>query len=225
MAGVYDNASHPTSVMVRNLPSRATALDIRRMMDDLGFRGEYDFFHLPCRLSSSGSKRSYLNQGYGFVNFKSTLSCKLFMEMLASERITLRASTKTLSASYAHVQGLSALIQCTKKFKGPSEPWMEQPEPDQTKTLSLHEVPQVPSLSESPSAMQRFTPAYLPVEIAFSLTKLSHGTSFASSMPLPAFPCIRAPEPTTGFQGSPMRIEVDHEYYKDVAGAVVYSSW
>eukprot|EP00929_Paragymnodinium_shiwhaense_P062784 TRINITY_DN31358_c0_g1_i2.p1 TRINITY_DN31358_c0_g1~~TRINITY_DN31358_c0_g1_i2.p1 ORF type:complete len:222 (-),score=50.73 TRINITY_DN31358_c0_g1_i2:411-1076(-) len=118
-----ETAEYPTSLMIKNIPSRALAKDVTGVVDKLGFQGMYDFFYLPDRL---GRKGCPVNHGYAFINFKSSKFSAEFAAYLEANSVTLRCSPKTLSVSRANVQGLEALLSYSDNSKG-KERFVENP--------------------------------------------------------------------------------------------------
>eukprot|EP00929_Paragymnodinium_shiwhaense_P029537 TRINITY_DN1689_c0_g1_i2.p1 TRINITY_DN1689_c0_g1~~TRINITY_DN1689_c0_g1_i2.p1 ORF type:complete len:223 (-),score=40.34 TRINITY_DN1689_c0_g1_i2:486-1154(-) len=104
---VSANVDYPTSLMIRNIPSRASAQEVTVLVDRLGFQGMYDFFYLPDRVVRRGAP---VNYGYAFINFKDSQSSADFAAFIGSNRVSLRCSPKTLTVCHADVQGLDALL-------------------------------------------------------------------------------------------------------------------
>eukprot|EP00929_Paragymnodinium_shiwhaense_P112035 TRINITY_DN80287_c0_g1_i1.p1 TRINITY_DN80287_c0_g1~~TRINITY_DN80287_c0_g1_i1.p1 ORF type:complete len:214 (-),score=30.92 TRINITY_DN80287_c0_g1_i1:211-852(-) len=205
MAAAICSRDHPTSVMIQNIPSRATAQEMMCKIDDLGFHGHYDFFFLPCRASNVTGKLTQCNQGFAFINFKQPTTSERFMEVLRAERVTLRSSSKMLCACYAHVQGTAALIKCTRNHKDSSALWVENPETCKVDSLNflrsaqLHGIrPDVPTTTSAK------------VDNVFSGTRALRATG----MHLMPEAKIAPASPESG--RSPMYIPLDYNYYEDV---------
>jgi len=93
--------------MLLNLPREAMAEEILRKVDELGFRGRYDFLHLPMK--SAGYKQNLGSYGYAFINFKDRSSAENFVGAVAKEESKLSWSVKVLlDAAYAHEQDSEA---------------------------------------------------------------------------------------------------------------------
>ncbi|CAE7415833.1 ML3 [Symbiodinium natans] len=95
-----------TTAMIRNVPNQLTRKQFVERLDQLGFRGLYDFVYVPMDRSTR------MNVGYAFVNFirpdifrmcQSTLEGKSFLD---KEDRTKRRGGKPIIVSPAHVQGL-----------------------------------------------------------------------------------------------------------------------
>merc|ERR1712048_836553 len=67
LAEMYENnwsQAAPTTLMIRNIPSRYSQQDLLMDLRDLGLAGTFDFLYIPMDTSTMASV------GYGFVNFK-----------------------------------------------------------------------------------------------------------------------------------------------------------
>eukprot|EP00929_Paragymnodinium_shiwhaense_P079199 TRINITY_DN41201_c0_g1_i1.p1 TRINITY_DN41201_c0_g1~~TRINITY_DN41201_c0_g1_i1.p1 ORF type:complete len:196 (+),score=40.24 TRINITY_DN41201_c0_g1_i1:57-590(+) len=101
------SASQEACVMLLNLPREAMAEEILHKVDELGFRGRYDFLHLPMK--SAGYKQNLGSYGYAFINFKDRSSAENFVDAVAKEESKLSWSVKVvLNAAYAHEQDREA---------------------------------------------------------------------------------------------------------------------
>jgi hypothetical protein len=61
-----------TTVMLRNVPYNVTRDSVTKMMDDAGFKGEYDFIYMPIDF------RSKSGFGYAFINLVSCAAAERF---------------------------------------------------------------------------------------------------------------------------------------------------
>ncbi|CAE6948614.1 ML2 [Symbiodinium sp. CCMP2456] len=95
-----------TTAMIRNVPNQLNRKQFLERLDQLGFRGLYDFVYVPMDRSTR------MNVGYAFVNFikpeffrmcQAVLQGKSFLE---KEDRNKRKSGKPIVVSPAHVQGL-----------------------------------------------------------------------------------------------------------------------
>eukprot|EP00927_Polykrikos_kofoidii_P048630 TRINITY_DN42878_c0_g1_i1.p1 TRINITY_DN42878_c0_g1~~TRINITY_DN42878_c0_g1_i1.p1 ORF type:complete len:355 (+),score=67.47 TRINITY_DN42878_c0_g1_i1:135-1199(+) len=93
-----------TTIMLRNIPNRYTAEELLAEMLAAGFQGTFDFFYLPIDFST---KR---NRGYGFINFQSEDSARLFLQKFHAQRLTRYATRKILEVFPAATQGFDANV-------------------------------------------------------------------------------------------------------------------
>lgn len=93
-----DNA--PTTLMVRNIPNHYTQRQLISELDDLGFRGTFDFLYIPL------DKGTMSNVGYAFVNFVEPIWAERCMAAFQSYRF--KRHRKIAAVSVAHIQGLEA---------------------------------------------------------------------------------------------------------------------
>jgi hypothetical protein len=92
----------PTTLMIRNIPSRYSQQDLMMDLKDLGFAGTLDFLYIPMDTSTLASV------GYGFVNFKDPVWAEKCMQAFQNFRFRRhrRGAHKLASTSIAHMQGL-----------------------------------------------------------------------------------------------------------------------
>mmetsp|Transcript_121714 Transcript_121714/g.190980 ORF Transcript_121714/g.190980 Transcript_121714/m.190980 type:complete len:398 (-) Transcript_121714:314-1507(-) len=97
----------PTTLMIRNVPSRFSQQDLVMELQDLGFAGTFDFLYIPMDKSTSA------NVGYAFVNFVAPSWAKKCMEIFQNHCFTRnrRGPTKVATVSVAHLQGLEKNLQ------------------------------------------------------------------------------------------------------------------
>eukprot|EP00929_Paragymnodinium_shiwhaense_P033348 TRINITY_DN18324_c0_g1_i1.p1 TRINITY_DN18324_c0_g1~~TRINITY_DN18324_c0_g1_i1.p1 ORF type:complete len:255 (+),score=23.78 TRINITY_DN18324_c0_g1_i1:94-858(+) len=103
MAAAQDAAAKPTTFMIKNIPSRCGRECLKDTIDGVGFRGCYNFLHLPvrsCRVKSQSC-------GYAFINFHNTEVGARFQELLNSGVVQIRQ--RVISVGVAHVQGVTSL--------------------------------------------------------------------------------------------------------------------
>ena len=85
--GTYQMEQSPTmnvdcevrTLMIKNVPSACSGVDVCRVIDSLGFKGQYDYFHLPMRQKS---KSKLANKGYAFVGFSDPSVSKRFAQRM-----------------------------------------------------------------------------------------------------------------------------------------------
>jgi len=99
-----------TTVMVRNIPNKLDAQDLKRWLD-VTSRGLYDFSYLRVDFSNN------CNVGYAFVNFTKPEYIVGFVEERVGKPWRMYGSEKTCEISYATVQGSECLIA---KFRNSS---------------------------------------------------------------------------------------------------------
>lgn len=91
-----------TTLMIRNVPNRYDRWTLMQELDELGFRGKYDFLYLPI------DNATRWNVGYAFVNFdepKDAHECMLTLD--GHQFFRYRSSKKRVAqVSVAHIQGL-----------------------------------------------------------------------------------------------------------------------
>lgn len=93
--------SECTTVMLNNLPSRCSPQELLELIDDLGFKDTYDFFHMPMR-----SNRTQ-NNGFAFLGFKKASTVNLFSQVAVGVRVRAN-SAKHLQVCAAHLQGVTS---------------------------------------------------------------------------------------------------------------------
>eukprot|EP00929_Paragymnodinium_shiwhaense_P076467 TRINITY_DN39326_c0_g1_i1.p1 TRINITY_DN39326_c0_g1~~TRINITY_DN39326_c0_g1_i1.p1 ORF type:complete len:206 (-),score=38.30 TRINITY_DN39326_c0_g1_i1:487-1104(-) len=113
---------YPTSLMIKNIPSRAMETEVIGAVDAAGFQGLYDFFYLP--MPRIKNVKTVSNRGYGFINFKDPEGSKRFMDFICSPGITVRSSYKVLDACHARAQGRDALMSCAIRARSDALPWI-----------------------------------------------------------------------------------------------------
>jgi hypothetical protein len=97
----------PTTMMIRNIPSRYSQTDLMNDLKDLGFAGTFDFLYIPM------DKNTTANVGYAFVNFIDATWAQKCMRYFQNYRFkrSQRGSSKLASVSVAHMQGLEKNLQ------------------------------------------------------------------------------------------------------------------
>jgi hypothetical protein len=102
-----DKDEPPTTLMIRNVPSRFSQQDLVMELQDLGFAGRFDFLYIPM------DKNTLANVGYAFVNFVEPMWAKKCMEIFQNHCFTRkrRGPAKVATVSIAHLQGLEKNLQ------------------------------------------------------------------------------------------------------------------
>lgn len=90
----------PTTLMIRNIPNHYTQRQLINELDDLGFKGTFDFLYIPL------DKGTMSNVGYAFVNFVEPEWAERCMTAFQSYRF--KRHRKIAAVSIAHIQGLEA---------------------------------------------------------------------------------------------------------------------
>jgi hypothetical protein len=97
----------PTTMMIRNIPSRYSQQDLVLDLKELGFTSTFDFLYIPMDQGTSA------NVGYAFVNFISPTWAAKCMDSFQNYRFSRqpRGCNKTARVSVAHIQGLDKNLQ------------------------------------------------------------------------------------------------------------------
>jgi len=96
----------PTTLMIRNIPSRYTQNDLMVDLKEKGLGGVYDFLYMPM------DKGTSTNVGYAFVNFIHPSYAQTCMQLFQGHRFKRpRSAGKIASVSVAHIQGLEKNMQ------------------------------------------------------------------------------------------------------------------
>jgi hypothetical protein len=90
----------PTTLMIRNIPNHYTQRQLINELDDLGFKGTFDFLYIPL------DKGTMSNVGYAFVNFVEPEWADRCMTAFQNYRF--KRHRKIAAVSVAHIQGLEA---------------------------------------------------------------------------------------------------------------------
>jgi len=96
-----------TTAMVRNIPYSYTEAELTLELDELGFKGKYNFVRVPVK------KKKRMSCGYAFVNLKTQKFYNEFREGLHNHRFKRHqdASQRKANVSPATCQGLKANIE------------------------------------------------------------------------------------------------------------------
>eukprot|EP00929_Paragymnodinium_shiwhaense_P013850 TRINITY_DN12169_c0_g1_i2.p2 TRINITY_DN12169_c0_g1~~TRINITY_DN12169_c0_g1_i2.p2 ORF type:complete len:206 (-),score=37.44 TRINITY_DN12169_c0_g1_i2:124-741(-) len=124
----FTDVEGPTSLMIQNIPCRATKVEVMAKLHTLGFSGLYDFLYLPQPLVGTKHARRLSNRGYAFINFKSPEVTQRFQDMLAKTDVTIRSDYKVLRATPARAQGVDALWSCVMREPNAASIWVEHKE-------------------------------------------------------------------------------------------------
>lgn len=99
----------PTTLMIRNVPNRYTQQDLIVELENLGFKGLFDFLYLP--VDQGGRNRHRVSSvGYAFVNFvdhQAAEQCRAVLHGFNFKKDG-KLSNKVAIVSVAHIQGLEA---------------------------------------------------------------------------------------------------------------------
>eukprot|EP00931_Biecheleriopsis_adriatica_P035643 TRINITY_DN20534_c0_g1_i1.p1 TRINITY_DN20534_c0_g1~~TRINITY_DN20534_c0_g1_i1.p1 ORF type:complete len:364 (-),score=78.17 TRINITY_DN20534_c0_g1_i1:45-1136(-) len=111
-----------TTIMLRNLPNNYSRDMLLALLDEKGFKGQYDFFYLPMDFKKSA------NLGYAFVNVVDDASAKALWDELDGFCTWQIPSSKICKMSWSepHQQGLEANVN---RYK--SSPMMHASVPDE----------------------------------------------------------------------------------------------
>jgi hypothetical protein len=97
VAAKLREANH-TTIMLRSLPNRVTAVELSDEICELGFTGRYDMCLIPK------DRHSGRGRGYGFVNFLTSEDAALFCEVSA-QKLFRRGNGKPIYVAEARLQG------------------------------------------------------------------------------------------------------------------------
>jgi hypothetical protein len=99
------------TVMMRNIPCRCTKEDLFAAIEELGFAGAYDFFHLPIK------RCQRQNYGYAFIGFSTAEVTKAFCAKAEGYRFRGRKSAKAVTLVPARLQSLDEITEHFKDTK------------------------------------------------------------------------------------------------------------
>eukprot|EP00930_Biecheleria_cincta_P076399 TRINITY_DN63620_c0_g1_i1.p1 TRINITY_DN63620_c0_g1~~TRINITY_DN63620_c0_g1_i1.p1 ORF type:complete len:223 (+),score=40.95 TRINITY_DN63620_c0_g1_i1:66-734(+) len=85
--------------MMQNLPCRCTSEEILEAVEDVGFRADVNFLHIPRKMSGRGR-----NNGYGFIGFLTTEITQKFRDAFDGYILKTRSSHKQIKLMPAHEQ-------------------------------------------------------------------------------------------------------------------------
>eukprot|EP00928_Gymnodinium_smaydae_P073574 TRINITY_DN56765_c0_g1_i1.p1 TRINITY_DN56765_c0_g1~~TRINITY_DN56765_c0_g1_i1.p1 ORF type:complete len:254 (-),score=40.31 TRINITY_DN56765_c0_g1_i1:655-1416(-) len=98
--------SQRTTLMIRNLRSAISTIELKKAIDDRGFSDLYDIIYVPFRVGSESN-----NLGFAFVNFLSEEAAKNFT------RVWHACGNDGVSITFANIQGRDENIKMMKKKK------------------------------------------------------------------------------------------------------------
>eukprot|EP00746_Dinoflagellata_sp_MGD_P132118 gnl/MRDRNA2_/MRDRNA2_65836_c0_seq1.p1 gnl/MRDRNA2_/MRDRNA2_65836_c0~~gnl/MRDRNA2_/MRDRNA2_65836_c0_seq1.p1 ORF type:complete len:521 (+),score=87.79 gnl/MRDRNA2_/MRDRNA2_65836_c0_seq1:182-1744(+) len=92
-----------TTMMIRNIPCRCTTEKVLADINDMGYRGTYNFFYLPQ------TRKRTSNLGYAFINFKTAEAAEDFQRRMSGHKFSMNArnskSQKICCVAPAALQG------------------------------------------------------------------------------------------------------------------------
>jgi len=94
------------TVMIKNIPCKASEQDILNGIESVGFLDHMNFFYLPRKNAS--------NLGYAFVGFPDPKTTEMFAEAMTGFRFTSQGSPKIVNVVPARVQGVR---KCKEHFR------------------------------------------------------------------------------------------------------------
>jgi hypothetical protein len=118
-----DNSSS-TTVMLRNIPNKYTAVMLMEELCKFGFvPKDVDFFYLPIDF------RNVCNVGFAFFNFRHHERAEQFMHAFEGYRLPATNSTKICTTCWARIQGRDANVAHYKDSPIAPEyrPWLFDP--------------------------------------------------------------------------------------------------
>merc|ERR1712194_106445 len=98
----YDFSNHEdsrTTLMLRNVPNKYTQRMLLDLLNEKGFKGEYDFFYLPIDFTNR------CNMGYAFINVTSHEAAERFRVAFDKAKLKAYNSPKVCDVKYARLQG------------------------------------------------------------------------------------------------------------------------
>jgi len=98
-----------TTLMIRGIPCKATQEQLIGAVDEMGFRGAYDFLFLPRFKNGS-------NRGYAFVNFRQQCVAARFARAFTNFTFEGTLSQKACSVQPARIQGKAANLEATMTY-------------------------------------------------------------------------------------------------------------
>lgn len=104
-----DEATPPTTAMLRNIPNKYTPESLMEEIDGQAFGGTYDFFYLPMDVKNNA------NVGYAFVNFLTHADYTKFTQYFEGYHFKRGGSKKIAAVSSATVQGLKMNVDFLMK--------------------------------------------------------------------------------------------------------------
>ena len=102
---VFPRDGVATTAMLRNIPARVSATQLKELLDLRGFYGFYDFLYLPLDFETQYSL------GYAFINFVSLDYLQRFTLLFHGSSIPFVPSRKFCEVCMAKVQGLEANLR------------------------------------------------------------------------------------------------------------------
>lgn len=97
-----------TTLMVKNIPCKKSQEDVLCLINQRGFKGKFDFFHLPR------DRRLRTNLGYAFINLISEEDATRFKIAMSGYRFS-KTSAKRCVVVPADVQGYSKNVAAFKR--------------------------------------------------------------------------------------------------------------
>lgn len=126
--------SNGTTVMMRNIPNRYTQHMLLTLIDDMGFKGRYDFVYLPMDF------RNGVNLGYAFVNLVSHPDALQMMSTFQGFSKWFFDSAKVCEVAWAAPhQGLEEHVE---RYR--NSPVMHPTMPDEYKPMMFRDGVRVP---------------------------------------------------------------------------------
>lgn len=105
-----DHAAHGRGLqwrtwIIRNLPNRVSKEELLSYVRELGFRGSYEFFHMPWRV------RHNKNKGYAFISFSDMAAAEAFKDLLNGYQLSHWRTncSKTIRVEPARLQSLEEI--------------------------------------------------------------------------------------------------------------------
>eukprot|EP00929_Paragymnodinium_shiwhaense_P045250 TRINITY_DN2313_c0_g1_i1.p1 TRINITY_DN2313_c0_g1~~TRINITY_DN2313_c0_g1_i1.p1 ORF type:complete len:234 (-),score=26.91 TRINITY_DN2313_c0_g1_i1:428-1129(-) len=200
-----------TTVMIKNIPSRASPQEVMQTVDALGFQGAYDFFYLPCRNMNAKSETMSVNHGYAFINFRTAWWGRLFMDAVTASVVMLRSSPKMLSTSYGYVQGVDALVRRIMRTKPPVMPFVASATGE---LIQLQKLTKTTSKRSCSKETEEDAETCEGSDVSSTASELSEPPTRVMTVEVDGLP---ARSRTPSAEDLPEYIFVDSKYYEDVA--------
>lgn len=85
----------PTTLAIKNLPSRCTVWQVLDLIQDSGFQGWFEYLYMPMK------PKIRQNRGYAFVAFEDAKQAAFFQQLIDGLQFHGRASSKSIGVEVA----------------------------------------------------------------------------------------------------------------------------
>lgn len=105
------------TLMLQNLPCRATRKEVLAEVDNLGFAGLYNYYYQPP------NRGQRLSRGYAFIGFVNPQAAAQFRSLMHNRTLSCRESSKQVQVLPARVQGLEENIRSFRGTRAAGKAW------------------------------------------------------------------------------------------------------